>query len=253
MSEEFAKVAFNILDQNALYNILEKLDPLSVLELCKTTKAFAKLCRQQSTFRRLMQKHYPEHPLQRDLKLQYMALALGKVTVYAADYEIDDNAIIHFNGFKILPTYSNDTLAPLLKIKGLVQDPITVWIAYINVNNNCVAFNTKSDAINFGYDSMLKALDRYVAKRQRVIRDARWLPNPEGGNTSAEIIAHYMRNREVLLERDEFHKFFAQSDTLWLRGVIYIQIFQTTLEAGPISQEILDEFDDDNSYEYKTE
>lgn len=81
--EEFANLAIEILDKDAILLVLEKMTPVSVLSFCQTNKRFAKVCSSQETFRRLMEVHYPEIPVNQNPKAQYMEITAGRGTRYA--------------------------------------------------------------------------------------------------------------------------------------------------------------------------
>jgi hypothetical protein len=81
--EEFANLAIEILDKDAILLVLEKMTPVSVLSFCQTNKRFAKVCSSQETFRRLMEVHYPEIPVNQNPKAQYMEITAVRGTRYA--------------------------------------------------------------------------------------------------------------------------------------------------------------------------
>ncbi len=81
--QEFANVAFDILNMDALFEILKELDPATVLSLCQTNQRFAELCRDQDVFRNLMRVHYPNFPINEDAKAQYGDITSEKETTYS--------------------------------------------------------------------------------------------------------------------------------------------------------------------------
>ena len=83
---EFASVAFDILDKNALFQILAKLNPVSVLSLCQSNINFRRLCREKSTFISLMKLHYPSFRVDYvNPKEQYMKITAKEGVVYSID------------------------------------------------------------------------------------------------------------------------------------------------------------------------
>lgn len=90
--QDFANVAFELLDKTALVAILEKLNPIAVLALCQSNRQFVHICRDQTVFVKLMQLHYPGFPIALNAKSQYMAIAAGdgikySVPILRADYQ----------------------------------------------------------------------------------------------------------------------------------------------------------------------
>lgn len=84
--EEFANIAFELLDKASLIKVLERMDPKGVLALCQTNRFFAEICQDDSVFVDLMKVHYPGFPINRDAKAQYMAIAGGEGTRYYIPY-----------------------------------------------------------------------------------------------------------------------------------------------------------------------
>lgn len=69
-------VAFEILDKNAIVEIMKKMKPYEVLSLCETQQKMAHVCGDQNVFRALMKEHYPQFPIDhKNPKEQY-----GKIT-----------------------------------------------------------------------------------------------------------------------------------------------------------------------------
>lgn len=66
----------DVLDRNALLEILKRSDPRSVIQLCGTDRRFRNLCREgnESIFRTLMQVHYPQFPVGDNPKRQYYSI-----------------------------------------------------------------------------------------------------------------------------------------------------------------------------------
>lgn len=172
---EFATAAFNILNMDALFQILAKLDPKSVLELCKTTPAFRRLCSQTQTFTNLMTLHYPQHDLDPDVKLQYMALALGRYVLYNRLVpEVVDPT--DPNNFLFEPLYPEDKINPgLLRISGVVQTERAVWILSISKltwvadaprsmkkKGESLAFKTKKECLDFAYGQYITDVNQQV-------------------------------------------------------------------------------------------
>lgn len=104
--DEFANVAFEVLDKSSLVKILEKLDPKSVLSLCQTNKNFGRLCDDQSVFVRLMEVHYPYFPINDDAKAQYMAIT-GDVEIKYWFSQFSRDEIINARFFEDVPLYES--------------------------------------------------------------------------------------------------------------------------------------------------
>jgi len=81
--QEFANAAFDILGKDALIEILKQMDPIAVLSLCQSNQNFARICREQQTFKTLMRVHYPGFPINQDAKAQYGAITAGEGVTYS--------------------------------------------------------------------------------------------------------------------------------------------------------------------------
>jgi hypothetical protein len=71
---EFLDVAFMTLPTDALYEVLKKMTPESVVELCKINKYFANICSDEIVFRGLMREHYPQYKFSGDAKIAYLRI-----------------------------------------------------------------------------------------------------------------------------------------------------------------------------------
>lgn len=89
-NQEPTTTTFNQLTRDPLWLILERTDPMGVLNSCQTTPALAKLCRDPNTFRRLMQLHYPNYPVNRDARKQYTDITLKNGWLWYAIVPIND-------------------------------------------------------------------------------------------------------------------------------------------------------------------
>lgn len=82
----FTGTAFNILDENALFIILAKLSPISIIALCQSNRQLARLCSKPQTFISLMDLHYPQYPVDiEDPKRQYIDITGGIGVIYSVD------------------------------------------------------------------------------------------------------------------------------------------------------------------------
>jgi hypothetical protein len=84
--EEFANVAFEVLDKSSLVKIL------------------GRLCDDQSVFVRLMEVHYPYFPINDDAKAQYMAIT-GDVEIKYWVLQFSRDEIINARFFEEVPLY----------------------------------------------------------------------------------------------------------------------------------------------------
>ncbi len=83
--QEFAAVAFDILNVDALMQVLKELDPITILSLCQTNQRFAQICQDQDVFRNLMHLHYPNFPVDEDAKAQYGAITSAEGVTYSVN------------------------------------------------------------------------------------------------------------------------------------------------------------------------
>lgn len=93
--KNFASVAFNILDKNALTEIFIRMKPADVLNLCQINQQFNYVCEDRSVFIKLLDHQFPNSYYSDDPKKQYIALASGIVHFYTLEvlqtpYQIDD-------------------------------------------------------------------------------------------------------------------------------------------------------------------
>lgn len=120
----FATTAFNILDENALFNILARLNPVSILSLCQSNRQFAKLCSQKTTFARLMTLHYPQHPLDvENPKERYVDITANIGVVYSVDIIGYRKMIRDSRGNDIFVGYEFDDKA-YANPKGMLGDEV---------------------------------------------------------------------------------------------------------------------------------
>jgi len=93
-TSRFTNTSFAILDKNALSEILIRLTPTDVLNLCTIKDQFAKICSDQSIFQKLMRYHYPNSYPTKNPKAQYVALTEHYDTHYYL-YIISKNYIVN--------------------------------------------------------------------------------------------------------------------------------------------------------------
>lgn len=84
---EFTNTAFSVLDKSSILEILKRLDPESVLSLCRTNQEFERICSDDTIFVALMKAHYPQFPITENAHEQYEAITTGKTTNYLADID----------------------------------------------------------------------------------------------------------------------------------------------------------------------
>lgn len=91
-------------DNNILFEILIKSDPLSVFQLCNTNVKFRNLCSQQIIFHRLMSIHFPQFPIDiNNPKQQYKNIVGCKGVEYYIlfHYDIPEQITITLDGEEI--------------------------------------------------------------------------------------------------------------------------------------------------------
>lgn len=64
---------------------------MDVLQSCRTTKTFARLCRDPNTFKNLMALHYPNYPINVDARQQYTDITLKNGYAYYAILPFEDD------------------------------------------------------------------------------------------------------------------------------------------------------------------
>lgn len=98
------------LDNNALYQILVKSDPLGVIQLCKTNIKFRLLCNNRAVFHDLMKLHYPQFPIDEDdPKQQYLNITGGIGVNYSIKVYLEEREDIKLN---------YDRKKEILRLKG---------------------------------------------------------------------------------------------------------------------------------------
>jgi len=98
------------LDNIALYQILVKSDPLSVIQLCKTNIKFSNLCTNRAVFHNLMELHYPQFTIdENDPKQQYLDITGGIGVNYSIKIFLEERENIKL-------TY--DMKKEILRLKG---------------------------------------------------------------------------------------------------------------------------------------
>lgn len=88
---QYPNLTLNKLGRDPLWLVLERTNPLGVLNSCRTTPALAKLCRDPNTFRRLMTMHYPNYPINKDARQQYTDITLKNGYAYDVVIPIEEN------------------------------------------------------------------------------------------------------------------------------------------------------------------
>lgn len=80
--EKFTNVAFEILDKNAIYNILKFMEPVDILSLCSINKKFRNICEDRDIFRQLLKDIYPQFNVCGDPKEHFFKITKGVGTLY---------------------------------------------------------------------------------------------------------------------------------------------------------------------------
>ena len=148
-------MSFDLLDANALYEILARLDPQSVLKTCQTNNQFRNLCQNPHIFYRLMQLHYPDVPINKNPKKQYIDITEGKYTTYYP--------IIMFN--KIFSLYSSSgNNSVVVEVPGTLDPNTEIWLTctitreifnYGRYKGTCSVHKTKEQALEAGYNDFV--------------------------------------------------------------------------------------------------
>ena len=117
--QQYSSDTLRNLSRDPLYLILERSRPIDVLKLCQTTPAFAKLCRDQDTFKRLMVAHFPEQALAEDFKIQYQGAATGNGQLYEVyipyGYKTDPKRYPRI--FKLVGSFTGNDISKFLPIQ----------------------------------------------------------------------------------------------------------------------------------------
>lgn len=223
----------HILNRDTLFKILANLDSKSVLNTCQINKQFARLCSDPNTFKRLMKLHYPQIPINKDPKKQYIEIAKGVITTYEGIF----NEYYELSGFRLGYPLRG---VPLRTI-GKLDSETKVWVAcrleYVFsdeyddilkwVDGSCLAFSNKEDALDYAYNLFLR--DSEIAIENEI---AAGEISREDAIVSLEITQGTKKEiKDLLLEEDHSsapHYIFYDhlSD---VNSNIYYKVFQTIL------------------------
>lgn len=91
--EDFTEAAFATLDKNLLVEIMKRMDPQSVLDLCSSTERMADVCTDPSVMRALFAHHYPGVPIKDDPAQQFRKLSQTKIKVWYFYVDRDTNKV----------------------------------------------------------------------------------------------------------------------------------------------------------------
>lgn len=155
---EFVKTSFTILPIESLVEILTKLDPKDIFQMCEVEKVFGDMCADQRLFRMLMRNQFPSFPLNKDVKKQYMSIANDVVTNFSANVLYENNEDVQcgqVDTASFARSNTNDYNQISLDIMGYVDPGTNVWI-YTKIilheaEWNSYAFAAKNDAIRACY------------------------------------------------------------------------------------------------------
>ena len=111
--------------------IFLRTDPLTIFNLCQTSKQFSSICNDQKVFRQLIRKHYPNSKETNNPKQQFMALVNKQKTQYYSTTDILEHNIIY-------DTNNNEIDAGLI----INDDVYLVWPtdAYHELNDERLYF-----------------------------------------------------------------------------------------------------------------
>jgi hypothetical protein len=87
---QYPNLTLNRLSRDPLWLVLERTDPMGVLNSCQTTPGLAKLCRDPNAFKRLMALHYRNYPINKDSRQQYTDITLKNGYAYYAIIPIEE-------------------------------------------------------------------------------------------------------------------------------------------------------------------
>lgn len=180
--EEFANVAFEVLDKYTITNILKYMEPSEVFNLCQVNKKFKYICEDDNIFRTLMKYHFPKFSTTTTPKLQYIALVKKEYTTFYLTINSQENFVkdIQGNEFNIVDKLNKNvayarrrTMAQQpniidleFKIFGLPPKSGTEYYLWYIVSDfmkpTAYAFNTKEDAINEFLDEAILTPQKYI-------------------------------------------------------------------------------------------
>jgi len=183
--QEFANVAFEILDKNVIVEIMKKMKPYQVLSLCETQMQMARICRDQDVFRALMKAHYPQFDVdQENPKEQYGRITKdGGVDYYVKVFRdertgkvrYDDNAYL----LEFLPEGEDHVTFTVLGTKIRTGD--TLWVQLIEEEDETGRQISEARAYSSADDVLTESVDRYFETIDPVLMDefhspfAEWL------------------------------------------------------------------------------
>jgi hypothetical protein len=87
---QYPNLTLNRLSRDPLWLVVERTDPMGVLNSCQTTPGLAKLCRDPNAFKRLMALHYRNYPINKDARQQYTDITLKNGYAYYAIIPIEE-------------------------------------------------------------------------------------------------------------------------------------------------------------------
>lgn len=189
--DEFVETALTDLPRDVIEVIVMRMTPKSVANLCLTSTRFAKVCRNEELWKRLMKLHYPDFDLTDNPRGQFVAIANGKVTKYEVregDY-LDSYGILGYQSHVFLTKDQNNFG---LEIYGNpVPNGTQKWCVFSsysegkNSENTFKVYPDKQTAIQEGIDI---AIDVY---RRTYNDDSEYDPEP----ITEEIIVQKLSDR----------------------------------------------------------
>lgn len=222
------ETSFSDLDDDVLLYILMSANPKTVVSLCQTNSRYFRLCQDPLTFVKLMKKHYPHLPINRDPKKQFIEITQGKVTNY---YAVFNN--LHDQIERFTKKYIEDV--PTLQIEGKLDPGTEVWgfcwleREEMGITGNCFAYANKEEALGVGVSD-------YIRNAERAIDDEM----DDAQVTREEAMQIRMvdtLDREILRQNmlrptidDELPHIFHRDFLNGIDYVIYYQVFPTILQ-----------------------
>lgn len=202
------------LDKNVLFEILKNLDSKSVINACSVNKRFFQLCQNPVIFKRLMELHYPQIPINKDPKKQYTEIANGIITKYKGVineyYELD-----HF-----IPGRGG----VILNIIGKLDPGTKVWTACrmeysdgpINIYGQCMAFKNKEDALEYAFNLFTKNTEIFIKEG--------FISSLKVTQGTKEEIKRLLENHYLDAPHYIYQDYFTGNDV-----DVYYQVFETVL------------------------
>lgn len=167
--QEFVDVAFEILDKNAIVEIMKKMKPYEVLSLCETQTQMARICGDQDVFRALMKAHYPQFPIdEEDPKRQYEVITANYgIEYYVKIFEEEgekyyDNKVYQLEFLPADVDYEKEPNLDYVAFTILgttIRTGDTLWLQIIEEDYSANAYSSADDAMAESVTLYFEAID----------------------------------------------------------------------------------------------